>query len=71
MSRITKTLGILGLAAALLTPVLSQDAHAARAWSVGGEGVASEADTSGTGYQYGGQTLLEQSGATGGGGQHG
>ena len=75
-SNLSKALRTLGLAAALLSPVLAHDAFAARnAWTVDGALTVPEAPVSATGASAASSNpavnFLEESGATGGDGQHG
>lgn len=76
VSNLSKALRTLGLAAALMSPVLAQDAFARTVWTVDGPQTAPEAAVGATGTQPQGRTtspalnFLEQSGATGGNGQH-
>ena len=72
-STLTKTLRILGLAAALMGPVLAQGAIARTAWTVDGPIELLQAPRAATGDQVTQSpavTLLQESGATGGDGQH-
>lgn len=73
VSPLTKTLRTLGLAAALMSPVLAQGALARTAWTVDGPievPQVSRAATETQRAQSPAQNLLEESGATGGNGQH-
>jgi hypothetical protein len=77
VSNLSKALRTLGLAAALMSPVLAQDAFAARVvWTVDGPQTAPEAPIGATGTPAQDRTnspalnFLEESGATGGNGQH-
>ena len=72
---LTKTLRTLGLAAALMGPALAQGALARTAWTVDGPMDVPAVSRSATAPQSAMQTdpaqnTLEESGATGGNGQH-